>query len=78
MWRPGDVIFESRMNTECNFGLSSRSSLIASIRSAAAGDGNRAPWVLAPGKALQVNNKQAAAREGRHLELRGSSLESDQ
>lgn len=44
------------------FGLSSRSSLIASFRSAAAGDENRAPWVLAPGKALQVNNKHAAAR----------------
>lgn len=49
------------MNTVCNFGLSSRSSLIASFRSAAAGDENRAPWVLAPGEALQVNNKQAAA-----------------
>lgn len=50
------------MNTVCNFGLSSRSSLIASFRSAAAGDENRAPWVLAPGKALQVNNKRAGAR----------------
>lgn len=41
--------FWSWMNTVSNFGSSSRSSLIASFRSAAAGDENRAPWVLAPG-----------------------------
>lgn len=52
-----EMWFRSTMNTVCNFGLSSRSSLIASFRSAAAGDENRAPWVLAPGEALQVNNK---------------------
>ena len=48
--------FEVEWIGVCNFGLSSRSSLIASFRAAAAGDANRAPWVLAPCGALQVNS----------------------
>lgn len=59
--RLGSLFFPppSTMNThrESYSGSSSRSSLIASFRSAAAGDENRAPWVLAPAEALQVKNQ---------------------
>lgn len=70
-----EMWFRSTMNTVCNFGLSSRSSLIASFRSAAAGDENRAPWVLAPGEALQVNNKHWCSVGLELLIARGASHE---
>lgn len=69
----GDVILKQNEYGMQFLAWSSRSSLIASFRSAAAGDENRAPWVLAPGKALQVNNKpERGSSWGFDLSLQGT------